>query len=56
MKNNLPNLADNKQILLSDGLNDSIVSKEQTENLYKLFSKTSANVTLKWQCSSYNLI
>ena len=47
MKINLPNLSDNKQILLSTGLNDSTVLEEQTENLYNLFSKTCANVTLK---------
>jgi phospholipase/carboxylesterase len=53
--NTLPNLSD-KKILLSSGLNDPIVSKGETENLYNLFSKTDANVTLKWQHSSHNLI
>mgnify|MGYP003576756262 CR=1 FL=1 len=53
--NTLPNLSD-KKMLLSAGLNDPIVSKEETENLYSLFHKTSANVTLKWQHSSHNLI
>lgn len=56
MKNNLPNLSDNKRILLCSGLNDSIVLKVQTENLYNLFSNTGANVTLKCQCSTQNLI
>jgi predicted esterase len=51
----LPSLS-NKQILLSAGLNDPIVSKDQTENLYNLFSKAGANVTLKWQRASHNLI
>jgi predicted esterase len=53
--NTLPSLS-NKQILLSAGLNDPIVSKDQTENLYNLFSKTGANVTLKWQHANHNLI
>ena len=53
--NTLPNLSD-KKILLSAGLNDSIVSKEQTENLYSLIHETGANVTLKWQHSSHNLV
>jgi predicted esterase len=56
MKTNLPNLSDNKQILLSSGLNDFIVLKEQTENLYNLLSKSGANVTMKCQHSSHNLL
>ena len=56
MKNSLPNLSDNKEILLSAGLSDFIVSKEQTESSYNLFSKSGANVTMKCQCSSHNLI
>ena len=53
--NSLPNLL-NKRILISAGLKDPIVSKTETENLYKLFQKTNANTTLKWQPSSHNLI
>jgi predicted esterase len=53
--NSLPNLS-NKRILLSAGLEDPIVSKTETENLYALFQKTNANTTLKWQPSSHNLI
>ena len=52
--NSLPNLL-NKRILISAGLKDAIVSKTETENLYKLFQKTNANTTLKWQPSSHNL-
>ena len=53
--NHLPNLS-TKKILLSAGLNDPIVSRTETENLYRLFQKTNANITLKWQNSSHNLI
>ena len=52
---NLPDLS-NKHILLSAGLSDPIVSTKQTQNLYNLFHKTGANVQLKWQHSSHNLI
>ena len=51
----LPNLL-NKKILLSAGLQDPIVSRSETENLYRLFQKTNAITTLKWQPSSHNLI
>ena len=51
----LPNLL-NKKILLSAGLQDPIVSRNETENLYRLFQKTNAITTLKWQSSSHNLI
>ena len=50
----LPNLL-NKKILLSAGLQDPIVSRNETENLYRLFQKTNAITTLKWQPSSHNL-
>ena len=53
--NPLPDLSD-KKILLSAGLNDPIVSRNETENLYRLFQKSNANITLKWQSSSHNLI
>ena len=51
----LPNLL-NKKILLSAGLQDPIVSRNEAENLYRLFQKTNAITTLKWQPSSHNLI
>ena len=51
----LPNLS-NKKILLSAGLEDPIVSRNETENLFRLFQKTNAIITLKWQPSSHNLI
>jgi phospholipase/carboxylesterase len=53
--NPLPDLL-NKKILLSAGVNDPIVSRMETESLYRLFQKTNANITLKWQKSSHNLI
>jgi phospholipase/carboxylesterase len=37
-----------KKILLSAGINDPIVSRTETENLYRLFQKTNANITLKY--------
>ena len=55
LPDSLPNLS-NKKILLSAGLNDPIVSRTETENLYRLFQKTNSNITLKWQHSSHNLI
>jgi phospholipase/carboxylesterase len=51
----LPNLS-SKKILLSSGLEDPIVSRNETENLFRLFQKTNAIITLKWQPSSHNLI
>ena len=51
----LPDLS-NKKILLSEGLQDPIVSRTEAENLYRLFQKANANITLKWQSSSHNLI
>ena len=53
--NPLPNLS-NKKILLSAGVSDPIVSRTETENLFRLLQKTNANVMLKWQNSSHNLI
>ncbi|HEX7275398.1 MAG TPA: alpha/beta hydrolase [Nitrososphaeraceae archaeon] len=46
----------NKKILLSAGLNDPIVPRIETENLYKIFKKNNAIITLKWQSSGHNLI
>ena len=51
----LPNLS-SKKILISAGLNDPIVSRTETENLYNLFQKTNAIIMLKWLQSSHNLI
>jgi predicted esterase len=51
----LPNLS-SKKILLSAGINDPIVSRTETKNLYNLFQKINADITLKWQHSSHNLI
>lgn len=53
--NPLPNLS-NKKILLAAGLSDPIVSRAETDNLFRLFQKTNANIMLKWQQSSHNLI
>ncbi len=51
----LPDLSD-KKVLLSAGLMDPIVSKDEIESLFKLLQKSGANVTLKWQQSSHNLV
>ncbi|HEU5121021.1 MAG TPA: alpha/beta hydrolase [Candidatus Nitrosocosmicus sp.] len=51
----LPNLKD-KKILLSAGLKDPIVSRDEVIELSKLFQKCGATVTLKWQQSGHNLI
>ena len=53
--NPLPNLS-NKKILLAAGLSDPIVSRTETDNLFRLFQKSNANIMLKWQKSSHNLI
>ena len=53
--NPLPDLSD-KKILLAAGVNDPIVSRTETENLVRLFQKANANIVLKWQQSSHNLI
>jgi predicted esterase len=53
--NPLPSLS-SKKILLAAGLSDPIVSRTETDNLFRLFQKTNANITLKWQQSSHNLI
>ena len=53
--NPLPDLS-TKKILLSAGLNDPIVSRTETENLFRLFQKTNANIMVKWLDSSHNLI
>ena len=53
--NPLPDLS-NKKILLSAGVNDPIVSRMETESLYRLFQNANTNIVLKWQNSSHNLI
>jgi phospholipase/carboxylesterase len=53
--NHLPDLS-TKKILLSAGVNDPIVSRTETEDLYRLFQKTNTNIILKWQQSSHNLV
>ena len=45
-----------KAILSSAGINDPIVSRTETENLYRLFRKTNANVILKCNQWSHNAI
>jgi phospholipase/carboxylesterase len=44
-----------KQVLLSAGTFDPIVSKSQIEGLLKILQKSDADVTLKWQQSGHNL-
>ena len=51
----LPNLK-NKEILLSSGLMDPIVSRDEIVRLSELLQKCGASVTLKWQQSGHNLI
>jgi phospholipase/carboxylesterase len=53
--NPIPDLS-NKKILLSAGINDPIVSRMETESLYRLFQNANTNIVLKWQNSSHNLI
>ena len=51
---NLPDLS-NKQVLLSAGLIDPIVSKGEIEGLFNLLQNSGANVTIKWQQSGHNI-
>jgi predicted esterase len=53
--NPLPDLS-KKNVLLSAGVNDPIVSRMETESLYRLFQNTNTNIVLKWENSSHNLI
>jgi predicted esterase len=53
--NPLPDLS-NKKVLLSAGVNDPIVSRMETESLYRLFQNTNTHIVLKWENSSHNLI
>lgn len=50
----LPDLS-NKRILLSEGLYDPIVSKQEAERLFSILEKSGASITLRWQNSSHNL-
>lgn len=54
MPNNLPDLSE-KKILLSSGLRDPIVSRDEVEGLLELLQKSGATVTLKWQQSGHDL-
>ena len=44
-----------KNVLLSAGIFDPIVSESQTQSLFDILEKSRANVTLKWQQSGHNL-
>lgn len=44
-----------KNVLLSAGIFDPIISKSQTQSLFDILEKRLANVTLKWQQSGHNL-
>src|SRR5690349_12277911 len=50
----LPNLS-NKPIFMSSGLYDPIVSRQEAENLFGLFKKAGANISLSWQESGHEL-
>jgi len=54
LPHNLPDLS-GKNILLSSGLRDPIVSRDEAEGLLELLKKSGATVTLKWQRSGHNL-
>ena len=44
-----------KNVLLSAGMFDPIVSESQTQSLFDILEKSRANVILKWQQSGHNL-
>src|SRR5918911_1033690 len=50
----LPDLS-NKHIFMSSGLYDPIVSKQEAENLFRLFEKAGADISLSWQKSGHEL-
>src|ERR671932_692571 len=50
----LPNLSD-KRIFMSSGLHDPIVSKQEADQLFCLFKKTGASISLRWQGSGHAL-
>jgi phospholipase/carboxylesterase len=45
----------NKHIFMSSGLYDPIVSRQEAENLFGLFKKAGANISLNWQKSGHEL-
>ncbi|HEU5120620.1 MAG TPA: alpha/beta hydrolase, partial [Candidatus Nitrosocosmicus sp.] len=53
---NFPLDLSDKNVLLSAGMFDPIVSKSQTQSLFDILEKSGANITLKWQQSGHNLI
>jgi phospholipase/carboxylesterase len=50
----LPNLSD-KHIFMSSGLDDPIVSRQETDRLFGLFKKAGADISLSWQESGHEL-
>ncbi len=50
----LPNLS-SKYVLISAGLNDPIVQRYQTEDLFELLKKVEAKVSIQWQNSGHEL-
>lgn len=44
-----------KNVLLSAGMFDPIVSESQTQSLFDILEKSGSNTTLKWQQSGHNL-
>jgi phospholipase/carboxylesterase len=51
----LPELS-SKRILISAGLHDPIVQRQETENLLSLLKKAGADVSINWQNSGHELI
>jgi predicted esterase len=51
----LPELT-NKHIFMSSGLHDPIVPKQEAENLFRLFKKAGAEVSLYWQNTGHELV
>jgi predicted esterase len=50
----VPDLS-NKHIILSEGLYDPIVTKQEAKRLFMLLEKSRAKISLRWQKSSHNL-
>jgi phospholipase/carboxylesterase len=50
----LPHLS-SKHILISAGLHDPIVPKQETDKLFDLLEQAGANVSLQWQNSRHEL-
>jgi phospholipase/carboxylesterase len=50
----LPNLS-SKYVLISAGLHDPIVPRNQTEDLFDLLKKVGAKVSIQWQNSGHEL-